>query len=294
MTYLAKCPDTDCTTADPTALDWFKIDHAGLNADGTWISDTIIANNNTHSVTIPSDIAPGPYLMRHELLALHAAENVGGAQFYPMCANLQITGSGSAVPSDTVKFPGGYSPTDPGILLSIYWPIVTSYTIPGPAPYVSGESSAPSSAVVVVPTTSSAAPSVAAATSAIIDASSTTDSIATSYRILPSNVPIGTGPATLPPIPTHAPFVIPPYLNKTHTNNGKAPIQTPAFKLPEVTQAPATTAAPVTVTETSTSTIEKTVVLTFTASAIETVTVTEEGAAGCTPVGRYRRGAYLL
>lgn len=117
MTYLAKCPDTDCTTADPTALDWFKINDAGLNSDGTWASDTLIANNNTWTVTIPSDIASGPYLLRHELLALHAAGDANGAQFYPMCANLQVTGSGSAVPEDTVKFPGAYKPTDPGYVI---------------------------------------------------------------------------------------------------------------------------------------------------------------------------------
>ncbi|KAF8473281.1 glycoside hydrolase, partial [Kalaharituber pfeilii] len=132
MTYLASCPSGDCRKEDPTMLNWFKIDHAGLNSDGTWISDTIIKNNSTWTVTIPAELKAGAYLLRHELLALHASHEVNGAQFYPMCANLEISGNGDGVPSETVKFPGAYKSDDPGIFLNIYWPVPTSYVIPGP------------------------------------------------------------------------------------------------------------------------------------------------------------------
>lgn len=73
-----------------------------------------MANNFTASVTIPRKLAAGEYLLRHELLALHGATSVGGAQFYPVYIQLIVTGGGSASPSD-LAFPGAYSATDPGI-----------------------------------------------------------------------------------------------------------------------------------------------------------------------------------
>ena len=45
--------------------------------------------------------------------ALHAASSYPGAQLYMECAQLQITGGGSAQPA-TVSFPGAYQGTDPG------------------------------------------------------------------------------------------------------------------------------------------------------------------------------------
>lgn len=63
------------------------------------------------------------------------------------CAQLRITGGGNATPSPIAHFPGAYSGTftsrtqrnaylscagtDPGILIGIYYPPVTNYTIPG-------------------------------------------------------------------------------------------------------------------------------------------------------------------
>lgn len=45
------------------------------------------------------------------------------------CAQLQITGGGSANPA-TVSFPGAYKGTDPGIKINIYQTL-QNYTIPG-------------------------------------------------------------------------------------------------------------------------------------------------------------------
>ena len=52
-----------------------------------------------------------------EIIALHLAQSIGGAEFYPACIQLNVTGSGNAVPksSDLLSFPGAYSATDPGI-----------------------------------------------------------------------------------------------------------------------------------------------------------------------------------
>lgn len=70
-------------------LNFFKIDAVGLvdgsSAPGTWGSDELMANNLTSSVTIPSDIAAGNYVIRHEIIALHSAGDAGGAQSYPQC-----------------------------------------------------------------------------------------------------------------------------------------------------------------------------------------------------------------
>ena len=155
MTYMADCGGP-CAAADPTKLSFFKIDHAGLHADGSWASDDVIKANGAYTVTIPADIRPGNYMLRHELLALHSAGNVNGAQFYPMCANLVVSGTGSATPAG-VRFPGAYSATDPGILVSIY-NNPKSYTIPGPAVYVAGGAPAPAP---VVPSPAPVVPSPA-------------------------------------------------------------------------------------------------------------------------------------
>jgi len=119
---------------------WFKIYEDGYT-NGKWAVDRLIANKGRVDVTLPSDIAPGNYLLRAELIALHGAYALNGVQPYVGCVELTISGSGKANPSG-VAFPGYYSNTDPGMLFDLYGSF-TSYPIPGPAKYVSG--SAPSS-----------------------------------------------------------------------------------------------------------------------------------------------------
>ncbi|THH30789.1 hypothetical protein EUX98_g3398 [Antrodiella citrinella] len=85
-----------------------------------------------YRVTIPASLAPGEYMLRHELLAIHTSDS---PQFYPECAQLVLTGSGIAQPSGSylVKFPGAYSAADPGVTIDVYaTPDATNYTIPGP------------------------------------------------------------------------------------------------------------------------------------------------------------------
>lgn len=141
MTYLAKC-NGDCRDNDPSSLSYFKIDEKGLE-NGQWATQELIANNNSWTVTLPSDISAGNYLIRHELLALQESSRRLGAQFYPMCTNLKITGGGSANP-EGVTFPGAYKADDPGILVDIFNGI-SDYVIPGPPVYGSGSSSSQNS-----------------------------------------------------------------------------------------------------------------------------------------------------
>jgi len=138
--YLAAC-NGPCETVDKTTLLWHKIDQLGLisgtqETDGYWASDVMIANNNSWTVQIPSTIKTGNYVVRHETIALHAAASANGAQDYPFCFNLAITGTGTdGLTTGGTLGTALYTPTDPGILFDIYSNPIPAYTIPGPALY---------------------------------------------------------------------------------------------------------------------------------------------------------------
>jgi hypothetical protein len=91
----------------------------------------MVAGNAGYTYTIPSCLKKGYYLVRHEIIALHASYTYPGAQFYPGCHQLNVTGGGSTTPSALVAFPGAYAGSDPGITYDAYK--ATTYTIPGPA-----------------------------------------------------------------------------------------------------------------------------------------------------------------
>ncbi|KAF2157269.1 lytic polysaccharide monooxygenase [Myriangium duriaei CBS 260.36] len=134
ITWLAKCPDT-CETVDKTTLEFFKIDEVGLISasqaqNGYWASDAMIANNNTWTSTIPASLAPGNYVARHETIALHSAGTADGAQIYPQCINLKITGSGTEQPSGVLGT-ALYNTNSPGMIFNLYNNTQT-YTVPGP------------------------------------------------------------------------------------------------------------------------------------------------------------------
>ncbi|KIW21110.1 hypothetical protein PV08_01689 [Exophiala spinifera] len=175
--YLASCGD-DCTTVDKSQLKFNKIDEAGLvngsPAPGKWASDDMIANNNSWVVTIPSSIAPGKYVLRHETIALHSAFNAGGAQNYPQCINLEITGSGSTSLTGGTLGTELYTAQDPGILLNIYYPALESYDIPGPPLFDGASSSGGSSQN----SAASASTSISAAVSTSASASASTSASA--------------------------------------------------------------------------------------------------------------------
>ncbi|KAK8061897.1 hypothetical protein PG994_008263 [Apiospora phragmitis] len=143
LDYMAKC-DGSCTSADPSALSFFKIDEAGLvdgsSQPGKWASDDLIAAGNKWTVTVPADLAEGEYVLRHEIIALHEGNREGGAQMYPQCINLKVTGGGSAAPAGT-KATSFYTETDPGIKFNIYQ-ANSDYPIPGPKVATGGGSSA--------------------------------------------------------------------------------------------------------------------------------------------------------
>lgn len=130
LDYLAKVDDA--TAATSSDLQFFKIDQAAVDGD-QWATDKLIANNQTWTVTIPSDIADGQYVLRHEIIALHSAGQENGAQNYPKCINIEVTGGGSAAPTATAA-DALYKADDAGITVNIYGD-VSNYQIPGPALY---------------------------------------------------------------------------------------------------------------------------------------------------------------
>ncbi|KAF9733349.1 fungal cellulose binding domain-containing protein [Paraphaeosphaeria minitans] len=86
--------------------------------------------STTYSVSIPSCIAPGDYLLRIEQLGIH---NPGSPpQFYISCAQVKVTGGGSKTLSPTTKIPGHVKSTDSGYTANIYNPDFKSYVVPGP------------------------------------------------------------------------------------------------------------------------------------------------------------------
>ncbi|KAG8896853.1 hypothetical protein FRB99_008612 [Tulasnella sp. 403] len=147
MVYLANVDSALQTSV--TGLEWFKIYEDGLSG-GVWGVDRLIQNKGIVNFRIPECIQPGNYFLRAELIALHPASSYPGAQFYMECAQINITGGGSANPP-TVSFPGAYKGSDPGITINIYNPPPRTYTIPGPRPFTCD--GAPSSSVPPPPST---------------------------------------------------------------------------------------------------------------------------------------------
>ncbi|KAL8690577.1 MAG: hypothetical protein Q9218_004011 [Villophora microphyllina] len=195
--YLANC-NGECTSVDKTKLQFNKIDGEGLIDDsvvpGNWASDKLLAANNSWTVTIPKTVAPGNYVLRHEIIALHSAQNPDGAQNYPQCINLRVTGSGTDELASGTAGTALYKANDAGILFNIYTKL-TSYPIPGPALY-SGASSATSTSGADRSTSVSTAFATAAPTTGGYSAVPTGSSSST---VLPSIVsPLPTGNATSP------------------------------------------------------------------------------------------------
>ncbi|KAK0200552.1 glycoside hydrolase family 61 protein F [Desarmillaria ectypa] len=121
ITYMARTPNNIGITAwsPATSAVWFKVAESGKTSAGLWAAtDLLKASNSVYTFTIPSSLKAGQYIIRHEIYP--------GAQFYPSCIQVQVTGSGTAYPTSFVSFPGAYTASTPGIVYDVY-------PIPGPA-----------------------------------------------------------------------------------------------------------------------------------------------------------------
>ncbi|WDK22672.1 fungal cellulose binding domain-containing protein [Colletotrichum graminicola] len=135
IVYLSKV--NDAASADGSSP-WFKIfqdgwgakSGAGSGDDDYWGSKDLNTCCGKMNVPISKDLANGDYLLRAEVIALHAASPSGGAQLYMTCYQITITGgTGTASPA-TVSFPGAYKASDPGIGINIHAKL-SSYVVPG-------------------------------------------------------------------------------------------------------------------------------------------------------------------
>jgi hypothetical protein len=118
MVWMYKCPsNTDFSSCSGDGQKWFKIDQEGLISPpltGTNWGTGVIYAKLQWSSKVPASLAPGTYLVRHELIALHTSNQ---PQFYAECAQVIVTGSGTAQPSGSylANIPGYASQSDPGI-----------------------------------------------------------------------------------------------------------------------------------------------------------------------------------
>ncbi|KAF5694363.1 endoglucanase IV [Fusarium denticulatum] len=125
----------DFASINKQSLRWIKVAQKGLksgNNPGDWASDDLIRDGFSWKFTVPKNLKAGNYVLRHEIIGLHSAGQANGAQAYPQCINLKVTGSGGQAISGGGDFTTFYTPTDPGILFNLYQSF-SSYPIPGPS-----------------------------------------------------------------------------------------------------------------------------------------------------------------
>ena len=60
-------------SSDGTGAAWTKLAESGYS-HGKWAVEVLVANKGKHSVVLPSSLAPGDYLLRAEIIALHEAD----------------------------------------------------------------------------------------------------------------------------------------------------------------------------------------------------------------------------
>ncbi|KAF4987545.1 hypothetical protein FGRMN_10297 [Fusarium graminum] len=126
--YMSKATGGSASSYDGSG-GWFKIKDFGPTFNGGSSSWPM---NLSYTFNLPKCIANGEYLLRIQSLAIHNPWPAGVPQFYISCAQINVSGGGSTVPSNQVKFPGAIKETDPGYTANIYSNF-NSYTVPGPA-----------------------------------------------------------------------------------------------------------------------------------------------------------------
>lgn len=151
MVYMAAC-NGPCDQFEPEGKKvWFKVYESGLInggmedqwggiidiGDGNGWNQANFANHGW-SVTIPKNLKPGNYLIRHEIIMIELMP----PQFYPECAHLTVSGDGDKLPGEEylVSFPGGYSMDGESLRLLLFEPHGMKLIVPlEPGLAVSGD-----------------------------------------------------------------------------------------------------------------------------------------------------------
>lgn len=135
--YLGQAPSgTTASAWDGKGQSWFKIAEWGATFNPFKF---VLQDAKSMSATIPADIPAGEYLARVEHIAFHIA---GSHELYVSCAQIKVTGGGSANPAK-VSIPGYVSADDANLSKNMYYPEPTEWNIVGPAVFGSGSSPAP-------------------------------------------------------------------------------------------------------------------------------------------------------
>lgn len=195
ITYVA--PYTgDIASVSKESLKWTKIDAAGFE-NGEWAAVKLIADNNTWPVTVPESLAAGKYVFRHEIIALHSAQQPNGAQAYPQCVNIEVTGSGTETPEGVVGT-ALYKADEDGIVFNPYAATI-EYNIPGPALWTGGSSGgAPSTPTTPTNATVPAVPSATAPASSPIASPEAAEPSSTAAPVASPAPSAGSGSGELP------------------------------------------------------------------------------------------------
>jgi len=138
--YMSKAPGS-ASSYDGSG-NWFKIKDWSVTDFSKSGGEWNMAGSYTYN--IPSCIPDGDYLLRIQSLAIHNPWPAGIPQFYIECAQISVTGGGSASPSPTCQIPRCFKDTDPGYTVNIYSNF-NNYTVPGPAVWSCGSSGGGSS-----------------------------------------------------------------------------------------------------------------------------------------------------
>ncbi|CAA7263969.1 unnamed protein product [Cyclocybe aegerita] len=122
--YIARAPGS-VASWDGNGASWVKIAEWGATFNPFKF---VTEGQSQLSTTLPR-VPSGEYLVRIEQIGLHVA---GAPQFYISCAQINVQNGGGSLPGG-VSIPGYVSMSDPGLSVNIYYPIPTSYRVPGPA-----------------------------------------------------------------------------------------------------------------------------------------------------------------
>jgi cellulase len=143
INYLAPC-NGPCSKVDITTLKFVKISERGFvrqtnESEGYWAADELITDDGSWNIRIPAQLAPGEYVLRHEIIALHVAftgtgaYSSSGAEFYPQCVSLKVEGSGTEEIVGGVDARTFYNGSEPSLRLNIHEGFDHSnFVIPGP------------------------------------------------------------------------------------------------------------------------------------------------------------------
>ncbi|KAG8876423.1 hypothetical protein FRB97_004197, partial [Tulasnella sp. 331] len=118
ITYLGAC-NGDCATTDPATIDFFKIHEADFEpGTKTWVQSQTVYLGLPFTFTLPEDVPNGDFIMRHEIIALHNAMNVGGAEFFPQCIQVTVECGSGTIP-DVYTNAENLNYVDPGPAIAL-------------------------------------------------------------------------------------------------------------------------------------------------------------------------------